>query len=41
MRNIMIHSYDNINLDLVWETVQQVFPALIAVLEPLIGSDEG
>jgi uncharacterized protein with HEPN domain len=33
MRNIIIHQYDAINLDLVWQTVQDYFPTLIRVLE--------
>jgi len=40
MRNIMIHGYDTVNLDIVWDTVQQDFPMLIAALEPLVGSDK-
>jgi uncharacterized protein with HEPN domain len=40
MRNVLIHGYDSVNLDIVWDTVQQDFPALIATLEPLVSSDE-
>ncbi len=36
MRNLMIHDYDDIDLEIVWETVQQDLPRLIDVIEPLI-----
>jgi uncharacterized protein with HEPN domain len=32
MRNRLIHAYAGVNLDLVWETVQQDIPQLIATL---------
>lgn len=33
MRNILIHDYDDVDLDIVWETVQRDLPPLIARLE--------
>ena len=33
MRNRMIHVYDDIDMDIVWETVQQDIPQLISLLE--------
>ena len=33
MRNILIHDYDEVDLDIVWETVQRDPPPLIARLE--------
>jgi len=36
MRHRLVHDYRRINLHIVWETVQDSVPALIAVLEPLI-----
>jgi len=33
MRNILIHDYDEVDLDIVWETVQRDLPPLIARLE--------
>lgn len=33
MRNILIHDYDDVDLDVVWETVQRDLPPLIARLE--------
>ena len=35
MRNRMIHRYDDIDMDIVWETVQQDIPQLISRLERL------
>ena len=35
MRNRMIHAYDDIDMDIVWETVQQDIPQLISRLERL------
>ena len=40
MRNWVIHRYDDIDMDVVWETVVQDIPRLIAQLEPLV-SEEG
>ena len=40
MRNTLIHRYDDIDMDVVWETVEQDIPRLIAQLEPLV-SEEG
>ena len=36
MRNWVIHRYDDIDMDLVWDTVQQDIPRLIAQVERLI-----
>ena len=33
MRNILIHDYDDVNLNLVWQTAQNDLPPLIAKLE--------
>jgi len=40
MRNRMIHSYDDIDLYLVWQTVQHDLPRLIAIIDPLFPLDE-
>ena len=34
MRNRLVHAYFNINLDIVWQTVQKDLPPLIAKIEP-------
>jgi uncharacterized protein with HEPN domain len=33
MRNILIHDYDEVDLDIVWETIQRDLPPLVARLE--------
>ena len=38
MRNRLIHEYFRVDLLVVWETLQQDLPDLIALLEPLITS---
>jgi len=32
-RNILIHDYDDVNLNIVWDTAQKNLPPLIAKLE--------
>jgi len=34
MRHRLVHAYFDINLDILWRTVQDELPALIAILEP-------
>lgn len=36
MRNRLVHGYFSINLERVWETVQQDIPRLLSQLEPLV-----
>lgn len=36
MRNRLIHEYFRINLQTVWDTVQNDIPRLIALIEPLV-----
>ena len=33
MRNFLIHDYDNVDLSIVWDTVQTDLPSLISALE--------
>ena len=40
MRNIMIHEYEDVDLGIVWDTVQNDLPPLITSLEPLIPGEE-
>ncbi len=35
MRNRMIHGYDDIDMDIVWNTSQESIPNLLALIEPL------
>jgi len=39
MRNILIHQYDEVDLDEVWKTVRTDIPAVIAQIEPLVSPD--
>ena len=41
MRNRLIHAYYSINLDIVWQTVQEDLPPLIAQLERIVPPDSG
>jgi uncharacterized protein with HEPN domain len=40
MRNRLVHEYDEIDLDVVWETIVNSLPILIAELEKLIPSED-
>lgn len=35
MRNRLVHAYFDVNLDIVWQTVQEDLPKLVALLEPI------
>ena len=39
MRNRMIHGYDDIDMDVVWNTSQESIPNLLALIEPLASLD--
>jgi uncharacterized protein with HEPN domain len=41
MRHRLIHGYADVRLDLVWTVVRRHLPPLIAVLAPLVPTDEG
>jgi uncharacterized protein with HEPN domain len=36
MRHRLVHAYFDINLDVLWQTVEHDLPGLVAALEPLI-----
>lgn len=40
MRNLMIHDYDNVDIGIVWETVQKDIRQLISLIEPLVPPEE-
>ena len=40
IRNRLIHGYDVVDLDIVWETVTRDFPLLITQLERIIPADD-
>ena len=39
MRNILIHQYDNVDLDLVYDTVMESLPPLIAQIRNILGEN--
>ena len=41
MRNRLVHAYFSINLDIVWQTVQEDIPVLITQLERIVPADPG
>ena len=41
MRNRLVHAYFDVNLNIVWQTVQKDLPKLIALLEPIEPPDAG
>ena len=40
LRNRLIHDYNRIRLDIVWQVLQQELPKLIATLESLVPPEE-
>jgi len=40
MRNLMIHEYEDVDLSIVWDTVQNDLPPLVSLLEPLIPKEK-
>lgn len=40
MRNRLIHGYDDVDLVIVWETIQNDLPPLIARLEKVVPAEE-
>lgn len=39
MRNQLIHNYDEVDLDIVWDVIEHHVPRLIAKIEPLVPPD--
>ena len=40
MRNHLIHEYDDLDLEIIWDTIQIVLPKLNGVLEGVIATEE-
>jgi uncharacterized protein with HEPN domain len=40
MRDVLIHAYDRVNLDIVWDTVHNDIPALILAIESIVPPEE-
>ncbi len=41
MRNMVIHGYDVVDLDVLWKTVKADIPALIVTLESVLKDTQG
>lgn len=39
MRNRLIHGYDVLDLDILWQTVTEDLPELVRPLEPIVPAD--
>jgi len=40
MRDMLIHSYGKVNLEEIWDTINQDIPRLITILEPAVLPEE-
>jgi uncharacterized protein with HEPN domain len=40
MRNHLIHEYDDLDLEIIWDTIQLALPELIVLLESIVPSEE-
>jgi uncharacterized protein with HEPN domain len=40
MRDVIVHEYDQVDLDVVWDVVQNKLPELLTLLEPLLPTSE-
>lgn len=40
MRDVIVHEYDQVDLDVFWDVVQNKLPDLLALLEPLLPTSE-
>ncbi|ACB01073.1 MULTISPECIES: DUF86 domain-containing protein [Cyanophyceae] len=41
MRDVLVHEYDQIDLDIVWDVVEQRIPELLQQLKPLVDAEIG
>jgi uncharacterized protein with HEPN domain len=39
MRNIVVHRYEDVDLDLTWDTITRQIPPLIPILEDLLEAE--
>ncbi len=40
MRDVLIHKYDQVDFDVIWDVVQTKLPELLTLIEPLLPSPE-
>ena len=41
MRNRLVHGYDRVDLDVLWDTIEEDLPPLIAELERVVAKTTG
>jgi uncharacterized protein with HEPN domain len=41
MRNWLIHGYDIVDLDVVWDTISLDFPGMVVLIERILQQEEG
>lgn len=41
MRNLMIHDYDDVDMDIVWDTLHRDLPELLGLLGALASNPKG
>ena len=39
MRNRLVHGYNSVDLDVLWDTIEDDLPPLIAELEKILGEE--
>ena len=39
MRNVLVHEYDRIDMEVVWSTIQEDLPGVLPKLRELLGQD--
>lgn len=39
MRNVIVHEYDQVDLDVVWDVIQNKLPELLILIQPLLPSE--
>jgi uncharacterized protein with HEPN domain len=40
MRDVIVHEYDQVDLDIVWDVIQNKLPELLILLQPLLPSED-
>ena len=40
MRNLLIHNYDDVDFEIVWDTVQRDLPKLVSAIERILPAEE-
>ena len=41
MRNVLVHEYDRVDLDILWDTIQISLPPLVPLLERIYREEPG